>query len=57
MWWLYILLCAFYGNYYDCLCIYSNEKFLFGVNLYAFITMTRFNNNACVFTIIMLFYC
>ena len=42
MWRLYILLCAFYGNYvYLCLSI-PMKKFLFSVNACVFITMMLF---------------
>ena len=43
MWWLYILLCAFYGNYYVYLsAIILIKKFLFGVNVYVFNTTVLF---------------
>ena len=43
MWWLYILLCAFYGNYYVYLSvIILIKKFLFGVNVYVFNTTVLF---------------
>ena len=38
---LYILLCAFYGNYYVYLCVFvAMRKFLYVVNV--FILMSRF---------------
>ena len=55
MWWLYILLCAFCGNYYNYLYLFIlMKKFLFSVNVYAFIMMMLFIVKNRVFILVLM---
>ena len=63
----YILLCAFYGNYYVYLCVFILMKKVNGVNVFVFTPMILFmvknvkigflfGVNVCLFIVTVLFY-